>query len=271
MSWYYASEDQQLGPVSETEFDQIVKQGVVTTETLVWREGMPEWIAYGEVNRGSDPASNAPPALTAVCAECGGEFSLDEVVQLGDSSVCARCKPVFVQKMREGEVLSPGAEKLRKEYLKHEASVKSIGILYYLGGILFACMAMVGFFISRDPEAGLPHLITAFFFTVLAFALFWAGTGIRNLRPWSRIPVTILSGIGLIGFPVGTLINAYILYIVVGKKGQVVFSDEYRQAIAATPHIKYKTSVVIWIFLGLLIALFAVGIIVVLFFRPDGN
>ncbi len=273
MSWYYAREDQQLGPVSETEFDQIVKQGVVTAETLVWREGMPEWIAYGEFDQGSDPASNVPPALTTVCAECGGEFSLDEVVQLGNSSVCAKCKPVFVQKMREGDPLNTDAEQLRKEFLSHEASVKSVGILYLLGGVILALAAMVGPFVARpnpDAPGWIPWLVSGVI-AGLAVLQFWIASGIRNLKQWSKIPVAIFSGVGLIGIPIGTLINGYILFLFFGKKGKIVFSDRYRGAIAATPHIKYRTSIIIWIFVGLLVALFAVGIIGALFFRPDSN
>jgi hypothetical protein len=87
------------------------------------------------------------------------------------------------------------------------------------------------------------------------------GTGLRRLKRWARIPVGILSGIGLIGFPLGTIINAYILYLVFGKKGVTVFSDEYRLVIEQTPHIKYKTSIVVWIFLGLVLLLIVAGLV----------
>ena len=35
---------------------------------------------------------------------------------------------------------------------------------------------------------------------------------------------------------------------------------EYAQVIAQTPHIKDKTSITVWIFFGLLVALFVAGI-----------
>jgi len=54
----------------------------------------------------------------------------------------------------------------------------------------------------------------------------------------------------LIGFPIGTLIHGYILYLYWGTKGRKVFSPEYKQIIAGTPHVKYKTSIIIWILLG---------------------
>jgi hypothetical protein len=36
-----------------------------------------------------------------------------------------------------------------------------------------------------------------------------------------------------------------------------VFEDDYPAIVAATPHIKYRTSVVTWVVLGLLILAFA--------------
>ena len=46
-----------------------------------------------------------------------------------------------------------------------------------------------------------------------------------------------------------------------GKKGNVVFSDEYQHVIEQTPHIVYKTSIIAWIFLFLLIALIGFGLV----------
>lgn len=95
---------------------------------------------------------------------------------------------------------------------------------------------------------------------MLSMLQFCVGTGIRQLKKWVKLPVGILSGIGLFGFPIGTLINAYILYLVFGKKGAVVFSKEYQHIIAATPQIKYRTSIVDWIFVGILVFMILIGL-----------
>jgi uncharacterized RDD family membrane protein YckC len=39
------------------------------------------------------------------CAECGQSFPPDEMVRFEDLWVCARCKPVFFQRLREGAEL----------------------------------------------------------------------------------------------------------------------------------------------------------------------
>jgi hypothetical protein len=86
-------------------------------------------------------------------------------------------------------------------------------------------------------------------------------------KAWARIPSAILSGLGLISFPLGTLINGYILYLLFSKKDSTIFSDDYKQVIQETPHNKYQTSLLVWIFLGLL-ALLVVLVSFGLHFAP---
>ncbi len=90
----------------------------------------------------------------------------------------------------------------------------------------------------------------------------YAGLGLRRLTNSGRVLGIVFGVIGLIGFPIGTLISLYILYLLLSQKGKTVCSEHYRQVVAQTPHIKYKTSMVVWVLLGLvflLIALVVVG------------
>lgn len=161
------------------------------------------------------------------------------------------------------------AEAVRQEHLSHEASVKSIGLLYMLGGI-FMVLATMGllFAVVAGPGGGAPGPAEVAFIVilpVLAILQCITAVGLRRLRGWARIPSGILSAIGLIGFPIGTLINGYILYLLFSQKGSMVFSEEYQEIMAQTPHIKYKTSIIVWIFLGLLVTLIAIGIAAAIF------
>ena len=148
------------------------------------------------------------------------------------------------------------AEATRKAHINHEASIKAVGILYYLGGVLVTIAAAAGLLGAKDASIGATLLLLG-----LGVGQFFAGWGVRALRPWGRILGCILSAIGLIGFPIGTLINGYILYLFLSKKGRTIFSPEYQDVIAATPHVKYRTSIVVWIFLALLVALLAFAIL----------
>ena len=161
---------------------------------------------------------------------------------------------------------SGSAETIRKRYLSHEASVKSIGLLYWIGGVFGALATIaylilaVGLLTKGDPTGVITLLLAVFMGGISAFQIALA-RGLRHLQPWSRIGTIVLSAIGLLGFPIGTLISAYILYLVGSQKGVYVFSPEYKQIIAATPHLKYKTSIVVWILLGLVIAVIALAIV----------
>jgi hypothetical protein len=104
MSWYYNFEGQPSGPVSPEEMETLTRSGKVTPETLVWREGMPNWVPYATV---AGTALAPPVALgagraMAPCVECGQMFAKDDMVAYDNSFVCVTCKPVFFQKLREG-------------------------------------------------------------------------------------------------------------------------------------------------------------------------
>jgi hypothetical protein len=152
-------------------------------------------------------------------------------------------------------------EETRRKYLNREASVKSIGALYLLGAIITILVGISGAVSEKEATPGV-RITVVILCTGLGLFQFWVGRGLQKLKSWARIPTGILSGIGLLLFPLGTLINACILYLVFSKKGSMVFSPQYQQVIAATPHIKYKTHIIVWILFGLLIVLIAIIFII---------
>lgn len=157
----------------------------------------------------------------------------------------------------------PDAERLRAAYLKHEASVRSFGLLYYLGAVVFAAIAVlgvVGGFVSVEGEP-LEALLGGLLFAAIAALNFWLGRGLRALRRSARNVATVFCALGLIGFPLGTLINGYGLYLLRSKQGAMVFSPEYAAIREATPDMQYKTPTRTWILLGVVLVL-AVGVTV---------
>ncbi|KIN74177.1 DUF805 domain-containing protein [Sulfitobacter guttiformis] len=57
--WYYALEGTSHGPVSQADFEQLVAAGTVRSDTLVWQEGMEDWLPYARA--GSVGAAPLPP------------------------------------------------------------------------------------------------------------------------------------------------------------------------------------------------------------------
>jgi len=129
MEWFYAVGDKQMGPVPEEEFKRLAADGTIRPDTLVWSAGMDNWRPYREIASASvgtappaselsgsttelsgsttEPSGSTSGAGSVVCRECGKIFPPEEVVKFGDAFVCASCKPVYVQRLREG---APGAD-----------------------------------------------------------------------------------------------------------------------------------------------------------------
>ncbi len=63
-SWFYASEGKQQGPFPDGQFRDLVAQGVVRPDTLVWTEGMAGWQKAAEIP-GLIGGGGAPPMVPA--------------------------------------------------------------------------------------------------------------------------------------------------------------------------------------------------------------
>ena len=63
-SWFYASEGKQQGPYPEGQFRDLIAQGVVRADTLVWSEGMAGWQKAAEIP-GLVSGGGAPPIIPA--------------------------------------------------------------------------------------------------------------------------------------------------------------------------------------------------------------
>ena len=118
MNWFYAYQGQRAGPVDDDEFARLVGNGTVADQTLVWRSGMADWLPFGQVRATpptGEPAAgpSSPAALGGVsqaqCSQCGRVFPADEVIRLEGFNVCAACKPILLQKMRQGVSPAYGA------------------------------------------------------------------------------------------------------------------------------------------------------------------
>ena len=134
MDWYYASNGQQAGPVSETQLDELARTGGIEPGTLVWRQGLENWQPYSIARPSApapSPAGSLPPVIDQqVCVECRRAFATSDLLRFENVHVCAACKPVFFQKLREG--VTPGAHLwrsgkflvLRKDAMFPERCVK---------------------------------------------------------------------------------------------------------------------------------------------------
>jgi hypothetical protein len=144
---------------------------------------------------------------------------------------------------------------IRRAHIAHEATLRSLGLLYYLGTIFLVLLAVITLYLGTpaDIQAPLSDPLSAALALGGALLLGLTGRGLRTLRPWARVPVMSLSTLGLFYFPMGTMICGYALYLVLCRQGQVVFSQGYQQVIEATPEIDYRTPWIAWLLFGLIL------------------
>lgn len=159
-------------------------------------------------------------------------------------------------------------ESLRRKHIRHEANIRGISTLYLLqfgillvGGIILIVFAI--FAPSDEENLSRGFAITAgVVYLILGPAGIYFAMELRRCKSWARGVAVVLSAIGLLGVPLGTLLHAYFLWLLLSEQGQIVFSDKYRRAIKATPHIKPPVSLVVKIVLGLLVVLLVMMLII---------
>jgi hypothetical protein len=183
------------------------------------------------------------------------------------------------------------AESIRRVHINHEASIKTLGMLYYIG-TGFGIFGAIGLLVlgsglvplnqgNQANQAGMsPQMMQGFFLGMAVFYIAlsvlqgFLGYGLRAFQVWARWTVIVLTAlsllyvlvvslmaaltqplVGLFVLVISSLIPAYILYLMASSKGSMIFSAEYKDIIRKTPHVKAKTSLLVKIVLVLLVAL----------------
>ncbi len=168
------------------------------------------------------------------------------------------------------------AELVRRAHLSHEVSIKAIGLLYMLGflaavmGLVLVAGGMAEVFSAETDnarEGAMIGTVIGLLYMGLGALQGLVGLSLRRFKNWARIVASVFSVFGLIAFPIGTIISAYFLYLLLSAKGKFIFTDQYRQIVAATPHIRYKTHIAVWIVLAIVLAIL-ITIIGSLFLSP---
>jgi hypothetical protein len=107
--------------------------------------------------------------------------------------------------------------------------VKTLGWIYILSGALslgIALIAMVFIFgaglLSGDAKAAMVTSTVALgvgiCLAVLSLPSILTGRGLLQHRPWARVAGIVLGVLSLPGFPVGTLIGAYALWVLLNDQ-----------------------------------------------------
>jgi uncharacterized RDD family membrane protein YckC len=151
MYWYYAEDEIQIGPLTDSEFDELVRIGKIEDTTMVWHDGLSEWKPYRDV-RSPAPAAASIPAVavsaappTLHCSQCRREFRIDDLIQYQNFWICSDCKPLFFQRLREG-LPAPGAMNYAGFWIRAGAKMIDLVIFFVVEmALIFAFMPISGF------------------------------------------------------------------------------------------------------------------------------
>ncbi|MCE9546261.1 MAG: hypothetical protein K8T25_12165 [Planctomycetia bacterium] len=177
------------------------------------------------------------------------------------------------------------AQRIRAQYLNHEAEVRSVGGLFYLVGIV-PLIGVIGFLASNIGVARQLNgrrvfelLLIVPLCVGMGIALLVLGRGLRTLDARTRIPAAVVVGLALsisavwsmwtasFSFwylpisAVPAMISGYVLYLLVCEKGRIVFSQHYAD-VRRQAHLLYRTPIAAMLLLLALVGLgFAASIL----------
>lgn len=172
--WYYAENDEQKGPINESELKANFATHKLPTDTLVWKEGMENWTPANQVPAFSfkpppTPAKVQPPAVSTVPAAAPVAPLVTETPAVApvtgnpDSTKPVDLAGLFSTK---GEPLEVDAEDAEKN--------KIFGILAYVG-----ILCLVPIFAAKDSPYAKYHanqgLVLFIVWISLAFLLWIIG------------------------------------------------------------------------------------------------
>src|SRR6266436_5484202 len=92
MNWYYVDAGKQAGPVDDAQLEALARTGQIQRETLVWREGMPEWQPYSIV---APPGTAPPPGTTEPPPGMAPSAAPAAFATAADEVVCDQCHRIF--------------------------------------------------------------------------------------------------------------------------------------------------------------------------------
>src|SRR5581483_626160 len=142
MEWYYADAGQRVGPIDEADLQALYTSGRVKPDTLVWKAGMPEWQPFSA----AQPVFGAQSGNGQFCTECGRQCASNDLLAFGAAHVCADCKEIFFQRVRErGSVVAAGIPFLL--YAGFWIRLLAVFIDGLILGVIFSLLEMVVFLI----------------------------------------------------------------------------------------------------------------------------
>ncbi len=107
MQLFYVDGNLRVGPIGKSQFQALIQAKKLNAKTLVWQPGMVQWEELGTFLGRRVPGSDTMQPLAdelqfAICCECEEIHDQHDLIHIQDYWVCGSCKPLFLQKIKEG-------------------------------------------------------------------------------------------------------------------------------------------------------------------------
>lgn len=144
MQWYYANAGEQLGPIEDQAFHDMVRTGAITPDTPVWREGMPNWMPYGQIS-GRKPTPPDAKKKLVLMRDAGHEPAAAPPAEPGAEP--ATTPPAHTRTLHRAAPVSAGVTEI---LYRAKGWMRLLGILSILSGIIQA-ISIAGLIIAWLP------------------------------------------------------------------------------------------------------------------------
>jgi hypothetical protein len=159
------------------------------------------------------------------------------------------------------------AAAVRREHIAHETVVRAAGVIAIVGGLLvLAAYVWIAIFGMQAVSLRFVLFYQLVFplLVVVGVCSIAAGAALLRLSRWGRVAALVLSCVGFLlaarsatfGFrvaPLGVLISACFLFVLLAPKGRRLFAADYTDVVVATPHVQYRTSSLLWVLLAIVV------------------
>ena len=109
--------------------------------------------------------------------------------------------------------------------------------ILYIGGAILLMTFFSGIgLMAHDPEAfgilTVVGLCAGGFLLLFGIPVALAGWGLLKQTSWSRVLAMVLAILGLFLFPIGTIVGAYVLWVLTSEPAAAYFGDDEETSLA---------------------------------------
>ncbi len=197
MEWYYVVDGERRGPISDEQLDSLARQGEINARTLVWKQGMSDWLALEEVRARSTATDTSSAGPLIWCDLCGRQVGQDETLVLQGKRVCSQCKPIAVERVREGiPLVASSSLPYAGFWIRFAAKFIDGIILWVFNQGVLAVMGLGAFQTHTRPDP--EQAITIMLFANLVMIAVGCTYNTLFVGAWGGTPGKLLCGLRIV-------------------------------------------------------------------------